>query len=421
MKRLFQFIIFACLTMAILSCGEDRTHEFEEKTQHNRWLLGELKDKYLWADTLSGYEPQWKEFFATPENFLKKISSKTGDKWSYVTVDTIVSDPHSNGYFNHNNSYGFDFMPMTDPTGKTSTLYIRVMTVYPNSPAAEAGLQRDDFFCTYNGFKISQKNLSKLEKGLGITVGVQRLTEKDGEYEFVTKDSVKIGPSRRVEDVAFPVYKTFTEQGISIGYLMCTRLVEGDNGGNEYQQALDRIMQQMKNASVSEMVLDMRLCNYGTLEMAQRLASYVVNPKNINDVIAKTIHNKAYSAENKSITYDSSVANLSLGRVFVIVSERTKGAAEWMISCLKKTMGDENVILVGVDTYGQCVMTELVGSSFSVNLYAATAYVADSDGNYSFKALSPAEQTTEMLFAYLHNYGDKEEPLLNKALSLMLN
>ena len=100
-----------------ISCGDDRTWQYEEMTQHNHWLFAEMKDKYLWGDSLKEFEPAWKDYFNQPSEFLSKLAakSKQGDSWSYVEVDTLNEDRHKRGNFNHVNSYGMDFVLMNPP------------------------------------------------------------------------------------------------------------------------------------------------------------------------------------------------------------------------------------------------------------------------------------------------------------------
>jgi hypothetical protein len=60
------FVIFTCF-----SCGEDRTYEYEAKTQHNKWVASAMQEWYLWGDLVS--EQEWKSYFAKPTDFFSKI------------------------------------------------------------------------------------------------------------------------------------------------------------------------------------------------------------------------------------------------------------------------------------------------------------------------------------------------------------
>ena len=51
MKSFLTHIVAICGVLLAISCGEDRTYQYEEKTQHNHWMLEMMQDKYLWAET----------------------------------------------------------------------------------------------------------------------------------------------------------------------------------------------------------------------------------------------------------------------------------------------------------------------------------------------------------------------------------
>ncbi|MBR1668477.1 MAG: hypothetical protein IJ693_09385 [Bacteroidaceae bacterium] len=431
MKSFLTHIVAICGVLLAISCGEDRTYQYEEKTQHNHWMLEMMQDKYLWADTLVNYEPAWKTFFSTPGDFLADLTKRTGqaDSWSYIEIDTLTSDSHSRGYFSHVESYGMDFVLMTDPTGQTTKQMLRVLTVYSGSPAERAGLLRGDFISAYDGYKISSNNISKLQKGVARSLEVCHMAVDETEGTFYWEDTVTVSmsASEYVEDKAFPVSDIVNAEGTLVGYLMCTRLLDtptekgvASAGSTVYRDELDRIMAQMKNAGVAEMVLDLRLCNDGTLEMAQHLASYVVNPASLHSTFAKTFWNEAYSANNQSLPYDVSVANLGLSRVYVLVSSYTQGAAEWLIHSLQYSMGEENVILIGQSTKGQNVMTEEVGSQYYVHLFPVVAYVADGDGNYDYGSMSPTVEVDEQAYLTLADYGSPSEILFYTSIQHIL-
>lgn len=420
-----------CGVLSFVACGEDRTYELDEKTQHNHWMLDELRDKYLWGDSLNNFKAEWKDYFAKPADFLAKAVAKASktDKWSYVEVDTIVGDVHKRGHFSHVESYGFDFALMTDPTGQTTKQFARVLTVYPHSPAAEAGLCRNDFISDFNGYKITAKNTNRLEKGDKVTFTVQRLCVEEEELTWSEQKTVALAHSRCVEDVAFPVHGVVEVGGLNVGYLMCTRLieandVEGRGRGvamaqgvdGEYKRSLDAIMNELAEANVNEMVLDLRLCNYGSIDMACRLASYVVSPGCRNEVFANTVWNKNYESNNKSYPYDLSVRNLNLGRVYVLTSKYTQGAAEWLIHSLQSSMGEENVIVVGTGTAGQNVMTQEIGFEHHIHLNPVVAFVSDGKGDYNYGSCEPTFAVDEFGFAELYEYGEEGEPLLRTAL-----
>lgn len=426
MKHFFTHIALTMTLLFAFSCGEDRTYQLEERTEHNHWMLEQMRDYYLWADSLTDYEPEWKDFFAKPADFMGKLSKKADqdDKWSFVEVDTIRVDAHSKGHFNHLNSYGFDFVVMNDPTGMTTKQYFRVTTVYKNSPAERAGLKRNDFISNFDSYKVSDKNANKLEKGLARKLTVWTLMQGEEELVWGEKRTLDMEPSEYVEDEAFPVSCVLDIDETKVGYLMCSRLSPYPSeqiGADEklYINSLDRIMSEMKRLNVDEMVLDLRLCNDGTIEMAHRLASCIVNPIYINNVFLKTEWNKNHSEANENLFFDKSATNLSLKRIYILTSKLTQGAAEWLIYGLQGAMGKENVYVIGKETAGQTVMTKMIGYEHKIHLNPAVAYVLNANGDKMEGSIIPDRSEDELSYALLYEYGDPNEMLLRIALSMI--
>lgn len=431
MTKILFYIVTVFVVLSVCSCGEDRTYQYEEKTQHNQWLHDVMLDEYLWVDGLRDYVPDWKSYFAAPSAFLSMLTSKSGhgDVWSYVEIDTVIVDSHERGQFNHLDSYGMDFVLMTDPTGQTTKQVLRLLTVYPNSAAELAGLRRNDFIVSLDGEKISSSNMSRLKKGRAHSLEVTHVAVDEAENFFYWGDTtaVALGASGYVEDEAFPIYNIVYADGRKVGYVMCTRLLEyavengmGRGSSAEYRERLDEVMAYMRSEGVEEMVLDMRLCNYGTLAMAQRLASYVVNPNCRDRAFVRTVRNEAHSSENVALPYDFSVENLGLNRLYVLTSAYTQGAAEWLIHSLRCSMGEENVITVGMATKGQNVMTEEVGRNYHVRLFPVVAYIADGESNYEYGSIEPTISVNEQNYVSMGEYGTFDDILFYTAVADML-
>ncbi len=428
MKTTISYILVLCGMLALASCGEDRTYEYEEKTQHNRWLLDEMRDQYLWADALKDYEPAWKDFFMTPDNFLSAIAKMgENDSWSYVVADTVETDVHERGYFNHLDSYGMDFVLVTDPTGMTTRSVARILTVYPDSPADIAGLRRNDFICSFDSYRLSTKNVSRLKKGGERSLEIRHIQREAAEGALVWADTatVTLGASRYVEDVAFPVYNVVGVDGKKVGYVMCNRLVSGpaEQGGEadmqKYKNALDEVMAFMRSSAVDEMVIDLRLCNDGDMDMVQRMGSYLYSQPASGTTMLTTRWNDAHSANNRTVPYDASVSSVGVDKIGVITSAYTRGAAEWLVQALIRDMGKENVMVVGASTAGQNVMTAEIGHDYNLKLCPVVAYVCDGNGNHDAAAITPDTQVNEQEYLALGEYGTLEEILFYTVVELM--
>lgn len=427
MKRLI-YIGLILSSIFIASCGEDRTHEFVELTQHSTWIYEQMKDKYLWGDLIQ--EQDYKAFFYPGTKFFSTIVSSTGmnDTWSYCLVDSVRTDPHERGYFNHLDTYGMDFTLMTDPTKMTSRSFVRVTYVAPDSPAEQCGLHRGDFISMVDSTRMTSSNVSKyLKNGDSHALIYHHIdTLTNDTVVWVDTLVTTLPASTYVEEKAFPVRNFFYYGGSWIGYLMCTRLIanpdEQGTSDNRYLKQLDEHMAYFLTEQPTELVLDLRLCNYGNIEMAQRLASYIVPANRRDGTFAKTFWNDRYTANNQTYGYDTTLGSLELSRVYIVISNYTQGAAEWLIHGLRNTLGADNVILVGSATKGQYVLTQYIGSSFGHQLYPAVAYVADGTGDYNYGAFQPnysISESNSKLLMYMKDFGEPEELLFLTALYAM--
>lgn len=422
-KKIIFILPFLALLM-LSACGEDRTQEYEAFTQHNRWMFEVMSDKYLWSSKFS--EQTWKDYFAKPEKYFSKLIGK-GDKdnGSYIVVDSLHLDSHPRGHYNHLDSYGLDFALVKDPTSATTRTYARVITVYPNSPASKAGLIRNDYIESSDGYKISSSTSYMLENGPSHNLVVKRMLADDaGICYWNGERETTLGASTQVEDAPY-LYHVFSEQkGKVIGYLMCNHLNPGlstsRDADTRYRDQLAQIFQIFKSQKVQELVLDLRLCNYGTLDMARTLASYIVPASCKDKAFATTFWNSKYSASNQTITFDAQLSQQSLGlsRIFIITSGMTQGAPEWVINSLCYALGKENVTCIGGRTAGQEFMTEHAGDyGNQIHIYPAVAYVGNGDGDYeSYTNGFAPDIEFEEFGEYLYDYGDTYETLLRIAL-----
>ena len=427
-EKVLSVLFAASAVWGLAGCAEDRTYEYMEKTSEARWVESAVQEWYLWADSMP--EVGWKDYFSGSEAFLKKLTSKihSADKWSHSEVDSLTKDYHARGGFDHLDSYGLDAVLMTDPTGNTSRQFVRVKTVYPGSPAERCGLVRNDFITHINGQKVSSSNLANLTSGLSRTLVRCRLGYSVEEQVFFWNeaDTVEMEASEYVEDVAFPLNCVYDINGYKVGYLMCNRLVAGahekGSAAGEYRAALDDIMARMKGEAVSALVLDLRLCNYGEMDMVRRLATYVAGAKDLS--LLQTVWKESKAGCNESVDFEQSVASssLALERVYVITSGYTQGAAEWLVQGLKGVLGEENVFTFGTKTAGQNVMLHPVASaSGDVTLHLAAAYVADCNGEYGYDGGHvPMAEIDECSFAELYPYGSLDEVVLAEVIARMI-
>ncbi len=430
-KFINKFLLSCFSFFLIFSCGEDRTSEYEELSACDHWMTDVMRANYLWGDSIKIDNIPWKSYFNTPQKFFSTLIgfAPINDHWSWCSLDTLDEDYHQRGFFNHLDSYGLDFILMTDPTGKTSKQYARVKTVIQGSPADRAGLGRGDFIGSVDEIRISSSNTSYLVSGKARKLIVNKLdvNQEENEFFWCDEDTIFMEKSEYVEDIPFPILVYFHLNNKNIAYLMCNRLTSGpiekDNYAHNYIDDMKTIAQKIKEQKPNVLILDLRLCNNGDMDCANLLASYIIGSKGHNKIFAKTIFNKNNEENNKSYFFIEEAINNGIepNTVFVITSKSTAGPAEWLIRSLYNTIGSNNVFVVGESTEGQVVMTKTINSNYYVSLHPAVAYVADENGDYDYKnGIAPDVEINEMSYIHLYPYGDEKEIILSYILNELL-
>ncbi len=394
-------MIAACLLVAsFMSCGEDRTYEYEEKTAACHWMQEVMSEWYLWNDSIK--DLAWKSYFDSPTTFIQElVALGPGDKWSYCLIDTVASDGNPCGYFNHADSYGIDFVLMADPTGETTRQYARVITVYPNSPAERCGLERNDFISRIDNNNVSSTNTSQLVNGRSRTLVVNKLDVNTEEalYYWSSIDTITIEKSEKVSVDAVLISKIVAND---VGYILLSNMDDADAIVPSLTSLIDR--------GPSEIVFDLRLCNQGTVECAHEIAKLV---SNVSGTFLQTVWNSDKSANNASYT----VTPVNSVPLFFITGDNTQGAAEWLLYGLR-SLGQTDMTIIGTKTAGQNVMLQAIPTQYSYTVYPAVAYVENQEGEYDYSSgITPDSVVDELNYVNLYPYGNIYEVVLNTILT----
>lgn len=389
----------------LAGCGEDRTYEYDALTIKNRTIQTTMQEWYIWGENIKDQE--WKDYFSEVSTFFSKLvkAAHPGDTWSYCLTDSLTQDCHERGTFNHINSYGIDYKTMSDPTRLTSQTYARILTVYDGSPAKECGLERGEFIGYIDGEKVTENNVVNLKNGDSHILTVSTLSTIGDSLIWKDERDVEIGASRRVADTQVPVINLFTVKGKVAGYVMINHL---DN------DSFKETIKEFKDADA--LIIDLRLCNTGTAEGANALASCLVGVDKYNSTFCTSVWNKTKESMNQTFKYDADYKtyNPEVNEVYFITSAYTAGAAEWVVYCLRHTMGTDSYKTVGVTSKGQNVYIMDFLSSYGYKLGLSVAYITDGDGNYDYASgISPDISINEFERVRLYPYGNKNEIVLS--------
>lgn len=232
------------------------------------------------------------------------------------------SNPHLNGV-------GIDVVP--DPSG------LRIVDVFPRSPAALAGLGHGDVIVKVNGTSLSNRSAdfaSRLIRGPAGTHVV--LTVRSGHRSRV----VSIVRAKLAVPVASGTIVTY--KGVKIGVLSLTAFTDGS--GAELRGDVQKVLRSGARA----LVLDLRENGGGLLNEAVNVGSIFIPDGTIVSTAGRSQPRQVYMAKGNAIA--------SRIPMVVLVDRDTASAAEIVTGALKDR---GRATVVGTHTYGKGVFQEI--------------------------------------------------------------
>ncbi len=431
MKEISRFLFYMLLlALTVASCKDEpipepdpdtnpdtEKQEAPELTQKvNQFIQDGMEDVYLWYNEIPDVDIRYE--FDSKKYFDKLLY--TDDHWSFITDDI---DELENSLEGVETSFGYSlaFGRFTN----SDDIFAVVEFVYPNTPAAEAGIKRGDIFMKLNDGNITDDNYMDLLNGetiklsfgvvkpAGISVG-----------SSVTMTSRKLNLNPVVET------KVVEHAGHKIGYLLYAQYISG------YNSSLDTAFQHFQDEQITDLVVDLRYNPGGYTSAAQYLCSSlaplaVVNSENTLVTFQWNDKYQQYWESNNTtdqlqINFMNSVpVKMGLDRVHILTGTGTASASELTITGLKPYM---NVTTVGETTYGKYTASITLKPE---DLYDPANYYSDfknwglqpiviryanSQGVTDFKdGFTPDIPVEDDIMAGIP-LGDKSEPLFKAAI-----
>lgn len=299
----------------------------------NRYVLDVMRDLYFWNTELpanvnaSGY--------ASPESLLEALRFRPLDeRFSYIGARATEEAFYSDSQF-----IGFGFAHRYDGLG------LRMLQIFPDSPASATGLQRGDRITSING----QSVVALAANGtLGATLGPsQEGYDIRFRYERADGSATDATMSKRAVTIPTVSHLTVYEiEGRKVGYLFFRNFVTPS------RQALDEAFAALRDVGATELVLDLRYNGGGLVSVAQHLASLVGGSRTEGQIFADYFHNSRNAFRNEVTRFEAKPNALALQRLVVITTGSSASASELVINALRPFIP---VTTVGETTYGKPV------------------------------------------------------------------
>lgn len=429
--------------------------EASEDMEVNAKVDEYLKEMYLWNEE---YKTLALDFTKDYESFfydaLGSMTTNTLDKkpytgsdgrqyyslFSYIEKLNPVAETRTTKLVDKELAYSFGVTGLypvrfLKADGSVDSFYFFVQGVYPDSPAAEAGIRRGSMIRYINGNELDMDNWQAYYYDLMLpegTIGLHIGAEHKGSNELLEADVTSRGM------YCNPVIHSQVEEyeGRKIGYLVY------DNFDAGFDAELFEVFKDFKQQNIDDLVLDLRYNGGGHTISANLITSCIAAEASVGNVFANLRLNdermaKATESETQELFAYNKYANLGtslsagglgLKRVYCLVGSNTASASELVINSLRGI--DVEVILIGETTLGKNVGMEYTDMKIGGNTYRVVpitfqCYNAKGFGDYE-KGFAPDVELVETknpsypdAFYIYRPYGDHEELLYAKALELI--
>ena len=305
---------------------------------HPSWLPGSLRSVFV-ED--SGGPLVNQALGIITRDYYRQLNRNSLLNDGISSMVASLNDPYSHYYdpsayrsfLNQDNPHlsgvGIDVVP--DPHG------LRIVDVFPGSPAARAGLGHGDLIVKVNGTSLSNHSADFASRLIRGPAGTHvALTVMRGDRSLV----VSIVRAKLAVPVASGTIVKY--KGLKIGVVALTAFTEGS--GAELRADVQKVLRSGARA----LVLDLRENGGGLLEEAVNVASIFIPDGTVVSTDGRNQPRQVYMAKGDAIA-----ARIPM---VVLVDRDTASAAEIVTGALKDR---GRATVVGTHTYGKGVFQEI--------------------------------------------------------------
>lgn len=368
--------------------------------------------------------------FSSPNLLFESLLNRPSDRFSSIFANY---DDLLNSFAGVSTSFGYEYSLHFTNASQTNVFGF-VQYVIPNSPAANAGIERGMLFTSVNDNQLNANNFVNL------------LSQNTYKLGFANYDNGNFTPNNTsatitaIELTENPVYlnTVIEEGGVKIGYLVYNGFVQGFN--NELITAIGQLASQ----NIDELVLDLRYNGGGSVRSAQYLGSMITGNFTGQDFVTLRFNQKLQEINPNqfNVTYPfvnntqegTPLNSLGLDHLYVLTTANSASASELIINSLRPYI---NVTTIGTKTVGKNVgQNPLFDSAESAFTDVDTAkdshkwallpitfsYFNANNSNDFASGILPNHQINELNFlGDTKPLGNVTEPLLKRALDIILN
>lgn len=272
-----------------------------------------------------------------------------------------------------------------------------IYSVFENSPAAKAGLQKDDIIISIAGTKVEGKSLSEITtilKGEKAGTKVAMKVDRAGKVVNITLE-------RGVVELSSVESKIIEKNNKKVGVLTVDVFA-----ANTYKQFKKHLLK-LEKKNINSLIIDVRGNPGGHLDQVTKILSlFLSKDKVLYQVENKGKKEKVYSESKEKRKYD----------IVVITNKSSASASEILASAIKEAYGGKTV---GITTYGKGTVQKAFALESGASIKYTTEKWLTSKGNSIDKKGVVPDFEVELSEDYINNPTDETDNQLQTALDII--
>ena len=364
--------------------------------EFNKWIYSQMNHDYLWRNDMP--DSVSCDYELDPVSFYKSLLSSK-DRFSYCETNESYNPP------SEKTNLGYEYQQFELENG----LEFDQVLLVNSQDLKKQGLHRGDIVIPQPDKNIIIRG--KLDSNRIVPMDTLEAASPFGYSNTVYIDSI------------------YSSNSTKIGYFCYLQFDDISD--------LTPVIKKFYDAHIDELILDLRYNPGGYVNTCRYLSNSIVNERGYNEIFQQCTYNDVLTEELKKDTGNdktftcfstpdngqnilgSPMYGLNLKRVFVLTSKHSASASEAAIISMRPFM---DVIIIGEQTYGKGVGSWTIrDNKYRYQLQPITMRYHNAlmettpDNGITADYIVPDGYSTSK-----KELGDKSEPLLAKALDLIL-
>jgi carboxyl-terminal processing protease len=328
---------------------DQKGSRLDEKNFLRSWS----QETYLWYKELPDIDPANSD---TPQVYFDKLKTSAKTSSGKAKDNFHFSEPTEDSEaWEAGMTYGYGLHLKVYSTIPPRSFFVSDVEV--GSPAANAGIKRGDQILELDNVSLISDNTTAGINTLNGALFPDALNEAHSftlQHTGETTSYTVTLVSAEVDVTAVPVAKVITQGEDKIGYIQFNTFIE--NAQDEWVDAV----QDLKDAGVSDLVLDLRYNGGGLISIAS-MVSYMIGGSNVaGKTFIQYVANDQYAADQPysfsvngiyGVNNNVALPSFNFNRVYILTTSGTCSASELIVNSLRGA-GVE-VFLIGDSTCGK--------------------------------------------------------------------